>query len=46
LARINTQPESVNDVYTSLPNYGTFKNEVKVIGVDNNNDPPPGAANK
>lgn len=39
--------EGVHDVYASLPKYGTFKKEVKVIDVDNDDDdPPPGAANK
>jgi hypothetical protein len=32
--------KGVHDVYAALPKYGTFKNEVKVIDVDNNNDPP------
>jgi hypothetical protein len=29
-----------------LPKYGTFKNEVKVIDVDNDDDPPRHAAQK
>lgn len=35
--------DGVNHVYGSLPKYGTFKDEVKVIDVDMN-DPPPGSA--
>jgi hypothetical protein len=35
--------DGVNHVYGSLPKYGTFKDEVKVIDVDMN-DPPPGTA--
>jgi hypothetical protein len=38
--------EGVHDVYASLPKYGTFKNEVKVIDVDNDDDPPRHAAQK
>ena len=38
--------EGVRDVYASLPKYGTFKNEVKVIDVDNDDDPPPVSARK
>jgi len=38
--------EGVHDVYASLPKYGTFKNEVKVIDVDNDDDPPRDAAQK
>ena len=38
--------EGVHDVYASLPKNGTFKNEVKVIDVDNDDDPPRDAAQK